>query len=352
MRPAARLIAALLLAAGPTTAPAALRADAGPDGGGDAGPVELCNGLDDDDDGFTDEDLIGQPCSNSQTDDPNEGICEEGEEHCLEGEWICSANEAMPEICDGEDDDCDGLTDEDLDVECPDGVCVWGQCAEPCEGELLCPEGEVCVEIDGDWLCISDVCNELAEDHLPCVDNPYCCDEGFTPPCTCKALPQLCVDACFGVECPEGFICMPEDGGNCHPLNEGCYWAGCPDGFVCVAGECVDDPCFGVTCGEGEYCNLDGDCAPPCAIDQCPVGCFDGECTADPCDGVLCDPGLSCDGGECVQGDCWGVECEFYQACVAGMCADDPCWNVVCPNCTGCIGGFPEGPDKRWDLFG
>ena len=68
---------------------------------------EICNNLDDNCNGATDEDL-------STTDCPvvNEfGTCP-GTEECLNGELICLGDNAEPEICDGQDNDCDGVIDE------------------------------------------------------------------------------------------------------------------------------------------------------------------------------------------------------------------------------------------------
>jgi hypothetical protein len=74
---------------------------------------EVCNGQDDDCDGLTDEDLFsGETCSNSLTDNPNEGICRQARETCVYGHWECETNHPEPEICDFLDNDCDGFTDE------------------------------------------------------------------------------------------------------------------------------------------------------------------------------------------------------------------------------------------------
>ena len=90
---------------------------------------DLCNGLDDDCDGDVDEDDpdVGQGCDTGL-----EGTCADGFQECVLGELLCVAdNVPGAEICDGEaDEDCDGLVDEDCNG-CPDGTSV--------------PDGWVCV---------------------------------------------------------------------------------------------------------------------------------------------------------------------------------------------------------------
>jgi len=81
--------------------------------------AELCDGADDDCDGETDEDFpgLGQPCS------VGVGAClTRGLLHCTdEGRALCGTGPAEPSAdgCDGADNDCDGETDEDVDGPCP-----------------------------------------------------------------------------------------------------------------------------------------------------------------------------------------------------------------------------------------
>ena len=87
--------------------------------------VEACDSIDNDCDGTTDEDWaqLGQPCSNQG--------CAEGKWVCSEDHAGVECDGPMPasddSVCNGVDDDCDGETDEDaVDVPCPlqAGVCA------------------------------------------------------------------------------------------------------------------------------------------------------------------------------------------------------------------------------------
>ena len=99
------------------------------------GNFELCNGVDDDCNGETDEawPQLGEACDGDDDDECNDGVLV-----CAKGQQALLCTEEGPghaETCNGEDDDCDSQTDEGS--LCGGGLtCKGGQCTETSSPDL------------------------------------------------------------------------------------------------------------------------------------------------------------------------------------------------------------------------
>ena len=120
---------------------------------------EECNGLDDDCDGKTDE---GDPDGGGRCDTGESGRCSRGTEHCRDGWLRCTPDDdSVAEVCNGLDDDCDGSTDEgDPEGGLACATAEFGRCSfgtQSCgkDGRLRCerasgPAVEECNGLDDD----------------------------------------------------------------------------------------------------------------------------------------------------------------------------------------------------------
>ena len=145
-----------------------------PEASGATPPAELCNGVDDDCDGQTDEGFawqgspLGAVCVGV-------GDCGQGQVECnANGGVTCStlgdgsASQAKVEICNGGDDDCDGLNDEDADLASAKLCLPLGICAEG-KGEAVCTAGT--------WSCaFPQVPGWQGPDELTCDGKDNDCD--------------------------------------------------------------------------------------------------------------------------------------------------------------------------------
>jgi hypothetical protein len=215
----------------------------------DDGPLEnvpeVCNGIDDDCDGETDEeacsdtpsdcaacDLTGT-CDGGCTylpDDPSPGClsaCSD-ETPCSEG-YSCSGGLCTPdagrcsepteEVCDGRDNDANGVIDDgactqgdgescQYDGECPeDFVCQYGRCFQTCEGAEDCGDSDAC-------LALADPYGQPLDTSVcaPSFDFDFTCEEGClflyqnAPEPLFEALIGCVMDA---TTCEEAEGCIP-----------------------------------------------------------------------------------------------------------------------------------------------
>ena len=310
---------------------------------------EACNGVDDNCDGQTDE---SDPSVGTFCDTGGVGACAAGTQICDLGALRCEA--VFPprdEICDGLDNNCNGETDEDVNGAPLSEVCYDGDPAT--DGQGLCHAGlRTCADglmgaCDGQIVPTAELCNVLDDDCNGLVDDlpagQVCqCFVGSTVACysgpggtrnqgACAAGVQMCepdgqgYGPCMGDVVPTAETCNGVDD-DCNGEIDDLPGLGelCPLGVGACAtkGTLACDVAAGAVVCVGvpgdptpEVCNgLDDDCND-LVDDRSPVELCNGE--DDNCDGQIDegDPegGLRCDTG--VPGICG----PGWSACQAGV---------------------------------
>lgn len=295
------------------------------------GPAtEVCDSVDNDCDGQSDEGLSGSPCGT------NTGECVAGTVQCTNGVSSCVGSVGpTTETCNNKDDDCDGQTDEGiggLGAACGNSTppcmagttaCVGGNII--CQGAVL-PQNEICDGVDNN-------CNGQT-DEGQLSDAPPAGQNG------CWTLPGNC--------CTFGTLSWcPPQGGTCS--GNGTLTAPCNKGTLTCSGaagwSCVGPVGPGAEVCDGTDNNCDGnvDNVPPvaCVPQGTPGGlnyggnsqCKMGTQTCSTCMGFVGPSAELCDG---IDNDCDGTVDEGAfgtgQACGVNQA---PC----VPGTTACVAG-------------
>ncbi len=164
---------------------------------------EKCNNQDDDCNGKIDDKLT-RPCYSANSKTKGKGVCHEGTQTCSNGKWSLCQGEVTPtpEICDGKDNDCNGKIDEDFpkkDQKCYAGL---GICKR--EGIFVCSPNHQSLRCNAvPATPKKEICDGLDNDCDGTIDEGCMCITGQKRPCglavgECKKGTQTCSNGQWG----------------------------------------------------------------------------------------------------------------------------------------------------------
>jgi hypothetical protein len=311
------------------------------------GAQEVCDGLDNDCNGQTDEYLGMTICGVGQ--------CQRTVSNCVDGQsQECTPGTPSPEVCNLLDDDCDGVVDEGA-ICSNGGECIAGQCIgncipNPCDTPPpLCSDnilttyggpGE-CTPTSTGYICdpaststITD-CGEMGKICYngqcvadPCIPNPCT----VPPPASCQSDQYLITSAVPGGCIPSG----AEPYCEYSPALTDCF----AQGKVCSDGQCISPSCAPDSCIDPPM--------PECSGNTVITYGSPGECSITN-SGILCN--YPSTGTEC---SIEGKVCSFGMSeCVADMCTPNPCNSPPsAPVCVGTTIRTYYGPGTCWNYLG
>ena len=208
---------------------------------------------------------------------------------------------------------------------------------DDCDDDDDCPDGEICVEVDGDGQCQLDDDNNELDDGASCTDDSEC-ESGL-------CVDDVCVSECDNDgDCLEGWDC--DEDGICQP--PACTSdADCGADQACAVSPADDDGLETICLADNGGADSGGNCS---AHDDCRARyCLDETCTT-PCDdddhcgtNQLCEEtSISLDDQDAILDLCIPMQVEMCDAAV-DCSADDMTCNAPTFGADGDIDGASCG---------
>ena len=312
---------------------------------------EICDGVDNNCDGVIDNGVETRNCvvENSEGTCPGVAICQG------ESGFVCLGTEPESERCDTLDNDCDGFIDEDFKDENDQFTTLehCGNCNSSCLGRDPHSTEVQCEVYDDQFYCTVSACEEgftpaglpptrcaplTTVACMPCEEDSSC--GALSPGSACVTITdnlgetsRICGVDCsensvFGTICSDGYICSSierEDSSvvnQCIPASGNCFCMDNPPDFAIPCNVITD----GVTCQGRRRC--EGSQFGPCELPEEICDGLDNNCNGDVDEGFRTPDGRYTDRDHC--GSCFR-DCETLNYPNAESICDS---NVLLPTCT------------------